>query len=188
MLKWIAVMVGILPTCLCIVFLSFSYTTRQPSVVRLSHPQSAFVLRRGLLVAIVGDYPEHILAFHALRWLGMGGMPRKSRDQITDADIVDAARIMVARPRFRDLWLVRVHTFPANYCRYYAISIPRMAAVTSAPFVALILPLGLRLRTRWHRNRHGLCRNCGYNQTGNVSGRCPECGEAITRPGKPHET
>ena len=23
------------------------------------------------------------------------------------------------------------------------------------------------------------CRRCGYNLTGNVSGRCPECGEAI---------
>jgi len=24
-----------------------------------------------------------------------------------------------------------------------------------------------------------LCQNCGYNLTGNVSGRCPECGEAV---------
>ncbi|HVP12092.1 MAG TPA: hypothetical protein VMV94_13005, partial [Phycisphaerae bacterium] len=24
-----------------------------------------------------------------------------------------------------------------------------------------------------------LCTNCGYNLTGNVSGRCPECGRAI---------
>ena len=25
------------------------------------------------------------------------------------------------------------------------------------------------------------CRTCGYNLTGNVSGRCPECGEAVAR-------
>ena len=29
---------------------------------------------------------------------------------------------------------------------------------------------------RWRRARRGGCRKCGYNLTGNVSGRCPECG------------
>jgi hypothetical protein len=32
----------------------------------------------------------------------------------------------------------------------------------------------------WRRDRHrpppGHCQKCGYNLTGNVSGRCPECG------------
>ncbi|MCH8853871.1 MAG: hypothetical protein IID41_14655 [Planctomycetes bacterium] len=33
-------------------------------------------------------------------------------------------------------------------------------------------------RTRRHRRREvGLCTKCGYNLTGNVSGRCPECGK-----------
>ncbi len=27
-----------------------------------------------------------------------------------------------------------------------------------------------------------LCCRCGYNLTGNVSGRCPECGEAVALP------
>ncbi len=33
----------------------------------------------------------------------------------------------------------------------------------------------------WRRDRRpppGHCQRCGYNLTGNVSGRCPECGEA----------
>jgi len=33
----------------------------------------------------------------------------------------------------------------------------------------------------WWRDRRyppGHCQTCGYNLTGNVSGRCPECGEA----------
>ncbi len=25
----------------------------------------------------------------------------------------------------------------------------------------------------------GFCRKCGYNLTGNVSGRCPECGREV---------
>jgi 4-amino-4-deoxy-L-arabinose transferase-like glycosyltransferase len=31
---------------------------------------------------------------------------------------------------------------------------------------------------RRRRHRKGLCVKCGYNLTGNVSGLCPECGEA----------
>ena len=27
--------------------------------------------------------------------------------------------------------------------------------------------------------RPGHCQNCGYNLTGNVSGTCPECGDAV---------
>ncbi len=30
--------------------------------------------------------------------------------------------------------------------------------------------------------RAGCCQQCGYDLTGNVSGRCPECDTAITRP------
>lgn len=32
---------------------------------------------------------------------------------------------------------------------------------------------------RHHRKRRNLCRNCGYNLTGNVSGNCSECGTRI---------
>lgn len=31
---------------------------------------------------------------------------------------------------------------------------------------------------RWRRRRRGLCIRCGYNLEGNVSGVCPECGDA----------
>lgn len=32
---------------------------------------------------------------------------------------------------------------------------------------------------RWRRRRKGYCVKCGYDLTGNVSGVCPECGEAV---------
>ena len=32
---------------------------------------------------------------------------------------------------------------------------------------------------RYRRIPVGHCQSCGYNLTGNVSGRCPECGETI---------
>jgi predicted RNA-binding Zn-ribbon protein involved in translation (DUF1610 family) len=33
-----------------------------------------------------------------------------------------------------------------------------------------------RHRRRIIRDQKGLCRSCGYNLTGNMSGVCPECG------------
>jgi hypothetical protein len=42
----------------------------------------------------------------------------------------------------------------------------------------------------WWVDRHpdplpGHCRKCGYDLTGNVSGRCPECGERVRDEEKP---
>lgn len=34
-------------------------------------------------------------------------------------------------------------------------------------------------RRRAEREARGLCRRCGYNLSGNISGRCPECGEPL---------
>ena len=31
-----------------------------------------------------------------------------------------------------------------------------------------------------HSDENPLCRKCGYNLTGNMSGRCPECGQPIS--------
>ena len=57
-------------------------------------------------------------------------------------------------------------------------------------WIPLWLPLALLLiypsyafirgpHRRHRRRKKGLCLNCGYNLTGNVSGVCPECGERI---------
>ena len=50
------------------------------------------------------------------------------------------------------------------------------------PFLVLATSLAAlcvypRLTRRRWRRKHGLCVSCGYDLTGNVSGRCPECGE-----------
>jgi hypothetical protein len=45
-------------------------------------------------------------------------------------------------------------------------------------FITFVIPTAIL----WHRDRHpppGHCQTCGYNLTGNTSGRCPECGEAV---------
>jgi hypothetical protein len=47
------------------------------------------------------------------------------------------------------------------------------------PFVFVAMPTALL----WWLDRRSIppdqCRKCGYNLTGNVSGRCPECGTTI---------
>lgn len=40
---------------------------------------------------------------------------------------------------------------------------------------------GVRDKDVMHAMNPHLCRSCGYNLTGNVSGRCPECGSEIRR-------
>jgi len=46
------------------------------------------------------------------------------------------------------------------------------------PLLILAVPTGILF---WRDRRYpaGHCQKCGYNLTGNVSGRCPECGETI---------
>ena len=54
------------------------------------------------------------------------------------------------------------------------------------PMWLLIATVAIPTAFLWYRDRRpppGRCRRCGYDLTGNVSGRCPECGERINRNG-----
>lgn len=39
--------------------------------------------------------------------------------------------------------------------------------------------VGWPMLLRWRRRRQGLCLKCGYDLTGNITGRCSECGETL---------
>jgi len=51
------------------------------------------------------------------------------------------------------------------------------------PFILLAAPLAFLWLSR-PRTPPGHCRKCGYDLTGNVSGRCPECGTPVQRDGE----
>jgi len=62
-------------------------------------------------------------------------------------------------------------------------------SIRLTPPSMMVLPIWLILTVLimptaflWWRDRRyprGHCQYCGYDLTGNVSGRCPECGKAI---------
>jgi hypothetical protein len=65
--------------------------------------------------------------------------------------------------RFPGYWFVRIPVLPLTF-------------LCALLFWRAYLPE----RRRRHRLRYGLCIGCGYDLTGNTSGRCPECGQGMT--------
>ncbi len=52
----------------------------------------------------------------------------------------------------------------------------------AVPYRLLVVPGAIPTAVLWYRDRRpprGHCQHCGYNLTGNQSGTCPECGEAV---------
>ena len=66
------------------------------------------------------------------------------------------------------LWASPQSSAPPDYFTF-PLWLPLLVAVISTAFL-------------WYRDRRprpGHCQKCGYDLTGNISGRCPECGERI---------
>ena len=69
---------------------------------------------------------------------------------------------------------------PPTYGRLWSLRAPTwFVEVLFALPLAVLLPGIIRERRLEFRRRHNLCLKCGYDLTGNVSGRCSECGTVI---------
>ncbi len=67
---------------------------------------------------------------------------------------------------------------PSRRPRLFFLTGPVWAiAVASVSYPVMFM--GWVLLRRYFRRRRRKCLKCGYDLTGNVSGRCPECGELI---------
>lgn len=95
-----------------------------------------------------------------------------------------AYRVTLLRGRFG---VLNIGTGSERNWRWAAVTAPIWAIVAlflTYPAVAFVLG-PVRSRYRHSRNR---CIRCGYDLNGNISGRCPECGNASEnreRPGQP---
>lgn len=67
-----------------------------------------------------------------------------------------------------------------NYgARVYDIHCPLWMPVALLATYPLIVLIRSPARRRRYRRKRGLCIQCGYDLTGNTSGRCPECAKEI---------
>ena len=79
-----------------------------------------------------------------------------------------------APPNRRLTWMPSRATEPLGVVRTWAGN-------TFLPLWILFVVVTVPTFILWRRDRRhprGHCQRCGYDLTGNVSGRCPECGEA----------
>ncbi len=83
------------------------------------------------------------------------------------------------RARFaRFVWLPRLEP-------EYGFGGPRVTVPLWTPILAFGIPAACLSASHRRRPAGGHCVECGYNLTGNVSGRCPECGTAVKPEGQP---
>ncbi len=63
------------------------------------------------------------------------------------------------------------------------VSVSNRVLYIAFPFWLALALVGVPTAVLWwpvrRRKLPGHCQKCGYDLTGNVSGRCPECGEAV---------
>ena len=94
-------------------------------------------------------------------------------------------RFWRSKPRSRTLVALSGKTYGIT-TRTTVIAFPLWASVvlfSLCPSAVLLYGRLHRYRLR-RRVRHNQCLGCGYDLTGNVSGRCPECGRVIRGTGQ----
>ena len=102
---------------------------------------------------------------------------------------VSRGRLLVCRitnptrpDRWEEGWRVYSPGFPPSWLpgRGTASGTFGTLAYVSIPLWCFLLAAAIPVGLIWYRGRRippGRCQNCGYDLTGNTSGRCPECGE-----------
>ncbi len=155
---------------------------RRFPVIRVTIAASAAVAAATLLVASFGrsialdhvrDYPGWVLNAYDGKVSYQWWVDRPEQTHTPDAWRIGSLLL--------DLFVAYSGTYhlPGNLmvCGiYYVVVVPLwLPTVILAAYAALNV-----WRWRCRRVRPGHCASCGYDLTGNISGRCPECGVTVT--------
>lgn len=82
------------------------------------------------------------------------------------------------------MWLYRVPVLK-SHAGHVLVIVPLWCLAS-----VVVIPMAALWYEEWRRkvrDRPGHCKRCGYNLSGNVSGRCPECGTEIAGSQRMHE-
>ncbi|GMU81861.1 MAG: hypothetical protein AMXMBFR47_17320 [Planctomycetota bacterium] len=66
-----------------------------------------------------------------------------------------------------------------SFAFYAPFSAQRVRVIPAWAPLLTLFGLACLFLIRWSKPTPNTCRSCGYNLTGNVSGRCPECGSPL---------
>ena len=124
-----------------------------------------FSTQRGLFCNL--GYPDHSLEL-VLGAVWYRAQPRPKPVSPPFVSITDFYKGQ--RPR----WRIEGSNLPGRRWAVVPLWIPFVLVVGATAFL-------------WWRDRRilvGLCTSCGYNLTGNTTGRCPECGKEVVSHGR----
>lgn len=132
------------------------------------------------IVAVIDGHTE----LHWDYFTNLGGDDEQSFQQRNENLKSDIRRIVPEKRRgFYVTFLQRLPTSPTRFYSYryreigFDIWLPVLLLATAPTWFLIRYSIGPLRRNR--RSKLGLCLNCGYDLTGNVSGVCPECGSEV---------
>ena len=83
-------------------------------------------------------------------------------------------------------WLPTLHKGVIGFPPRFTVMTYRLYLPLITFPLLILIPVGAITGMLWYldrrRSRPGHCEDCGYDLTGNVGGRCPECGAAVVLP------
>jgi hypothetical protein len=176
-------MLGIKPLAYFAFIQAFRYRVSRPIPMRFGQAVKLALMRAGLGIALVGAaaavlamarndslwlmswgylYAERLFSWWLVGSLGAGIRGRRLVGWVISGTMINAGFDAALVMGIFDGWLW-----------------PTVVIAGIGAFIAALHVVGSRASLKLRFAAGAACRECGYDLTGNLSGRCPECGRAI---------